>query len=283
MTHFLSEAGGRCGVCLSVGGPESGMLRADTLTSVNMRRAIQSPVDGAERQFPAVVTALAMHPQGGWWRRPATTTSSASGTWKTERCVRLAGHTDWIRAMAFSPDGKSLVSAGNDRRVLLWDIETGSCAVLGEARSRGGGRGLQSPGKWVATAGFEGQALPAGFAARRRRNGTWTPAVPTFAPGQFLRTIATSRWAGGMVRSVCGICRKDRIARTCHVHRLRIRGIAFAQEDQQIITGSEDRTVRIWNWQTDEQVTALPPQPSKILGVGAVRSNQWWRRPAATI
>ena len=57
------------------------------------------------------------------------------------------------------------------------------------------------------------------------------------------------------------------MTKSCHSHRLRIRGLAFTQNDQQIVTGSEDRTVRIWNWQTDEQVTTLPPQSSKILAL----------------
>ena len=37
----------------------------------------------------------------------------------------LSGHTGWVMSVAFSPDGRSLVSGSNDRTVKLWDIQTG--------------------------------------------------------------------------------------------------------------------------------------------------------------
>jgi WD40 repeat protein len=37
----------------------------------------------------------------------------------------LSGHTDWVRSIAFSPDGTSLASGGDDKTLKLWDIQTG--------------------------------------------------------------------------------------------------------------------------------------------------------------
>ena len=37
----------------------------------------------------------------------------------------LSGHTDWVRSLAFSSDGVSLVSGSHDNTVCLWDIQTG--------------------------------------------------------------------------------------------------------------------------------------------------------------
>ena len=37
----------------------------------------------------------------------------------------LFGHTDWVRSLAFSSDGVSLVSGSHDNTVCLWDIQTG--------------------------------------------------------------------------------------------------------------------------------------------------------------
>ena len=38
----------------------------------------------------------------------------------------VRGHTARVRALAFSPDGKTLASAGDDRVIRLWNVETGS-------------------------------------------------------------------------------------------------------------------------------------------------------------
>ena len=37
----------------------------------------------------------------------------------------LVGHSSCVTSVAFSPDGKTVVSGSNDKKIKLWSVETG--------------------------------------------------------------------------------------------------------------------------------------------------------------
>ena len=48
----------------------------------------------------------------------------------------LEGHTDSVRSLAFSLDGKTLASGGDDKTIKLWNVETGSHIKSFEGHSK---------------------------------------------------------------------------------------------------------------------------------------------------
>lgn len=47
----------------------------------------------------------------------------------TGQCLRtLSGHDNWVRALAFHPNGQHLISASDDKTIRVWDLKSGRCA-----------------------------------------------------------------------------------------------------------------------------------------------------------
>src|SRR5262249_43544289 len=72
------------------------------------------------------------------------------------KLLTLSGHTDVVHAVAFSPDGRQIITGGLDRKVIVWDAATGQqlIALTGHA---GGVNGVAvSPsGLHLATASLD--------------------------------------------------------------------------------------------------------------------------------
>ena len=60
----------------------------------------------------------------GSWSKNIIILSAITGS----QVAVLSGHTDWVRSLTFSSDGRSLVSGSDDKTVKLWDIQTGGVA-----------------------------------------------------------------------------------------------------------------------------------------------------------
>src|SRR5207302_1355704 len=55
------------------------------------------------------------------WRSGDTAVTAA----EPRAPVTLKGHTSFVFAVAFSPDGKTLASGSDDKTIILWNVATG--------------------------------------------------------------------------------------------------------------------------------------------------------------
>ena len=82
---------------------------------------LETPPHNRAGRFP-VVTDVALQPGGHLIAIVGDDHHVCIYDQKLGRYVEhLEKHTDWVRTAQFSPDGKILVTAGNDRQIYFWD------------------------------------------------------------------------------------------------------------------------------------------------------------------
>lgn len=105
------------------------------------------------------VTCVAFSPDGGvlaggegWPEYAVRIWDAATGAQR----YALAGHTDWVEAIAFSPDGEWLASASWDGTIRLWETGTGTHKQTLTGHTGGVGSVAFSPdGRTLASGGMD--------------------------------------------------------------------------------------------------------------------------------
>jgi WD40 repeat protein len=140
------------------------------------------------------------------------------------------GHTDNIGRVAFSPDGRTLLSGGHDGTVRVWDVQTGQCVRVIRTPGRGdcGRMALSPDGKSVAVAGVY-------YYPDEKRE--YVVFVLSVADGTLVRTLR---------------------GHTDHVI-----DVAYRADGKRLASAAHDGTLRIWDTADGAQKASLKVDVSK--------------------
>ncbi|MEM8723489.1 MAG: WD40 repeat domain-containing protein [Cyanobacteria bacterium P01_G01_bin.39] len=149
----------------------------------------------------------------------------------------LIGHSDWVRVIAFSANGKYLVSGSNDRTVRLWDVQTGQIIHLFKGHKE------RVKCVWIDD---RTKQIISGSADSTLK--LWN-----LENGDLLNTIETSLNPKTVLNA-----------------------IAIIPEQQLIVTGSTSvqGTIKRWHWQTGEMLDAVNAAFSGINSLALSADNK---------
>jgi WD40 repeat protein len=159
----------------------------------------------------------------------------------------LEGHTDWVRATTYAIDGSRLYSAGNDRKLLVWtrdDSHQYSWKTFAEEDRATAGMAISADGKYLATAGFGTELNVYEIESGNRVMQLVCPCADmrcvAFSPRE---NIVAAAGRSGEIR----LWHLDtgRTIRDFQPHQLRVRGLAFTKDGEELISCSEDRTIAV--------------------------------------
>jgi WD40 repeat protein len=182
-----------------------------------------------------------------------------------------------VTSVAFSPDGRRLASAGQDKTVKLWDTTTGHEILTLRGHTDLVGRILFSPdGQYLASASSDGTV--------------WVRDANPFDPRSEPHTVTLSGHAGPVYGTVFSPDGRqlasasadnsvklwdvsgehvggDRLIRTFAGHNSAVFSVAFSPGGDRLLSGSNDKTVRLWDVRTGSELRVFSGFESLVRSV----------------
>ncbi|KAK3807666.1 MAG: WD40-repeat-containing domain protein [Benniella sp.] len=249
------------GADLSYGVFDSAKLQGADLRQVNLRGAWLSQADLSQAQMAAVqfgelpflkeddiVFSCRYSPDGKSFALGLDSDIKVYSTSTWDRVRTLTGHSEFVRSVAFSPEGDRIVSGSYDDTARVWDIDSGSCThiLIGHMSGDVNGVAFSPIGDTVASASDDK-----------------TVRVWDVTTGD--RTLILTGHTG-LIRSVAYSPKGDQIAsggedstvrlwdikagvclRILRGHTRLVWEVAYSPQGDRVASASGDSTVRIWD------------------------------------
>jgi WD40 repeat protein len=190
------------------------------------------------------------------------------------RLLTLSGHSGPVTAVAFAPNGRTLISGSVDRTLKIWDASSGQAlkTLSGDTEAISSVAYLPN-GKRIVSGSFDRSVViwdaDTGEAIRTLRSEqtySWEvpPAVWSVAVSpDGTRIVSGSADSNIKVWSAA----TGELLRVLHGHSDVVTSVAYFPNGKMVVSGSKDGTVRIWDADTWQNLQMFTNQTGQILSV----------------
>jgi WD40 repeat protein len=163
-------------------------------------------------------------------------------------------HGDWIRSASFSPDGKYIVTASDDKTAKIYEIATRSeffsILHIGKVKSAS----FSPDSKYVATASEDKKAMIYEVATKKKlffiQHGDWVRSIAFSPDSKYVVTASRDETS-----KIYDLATHTELASIQHSND--VMGSLFSPDSKYVLTASDDKTAKIFEVSTQKEIHSI--------------------------
>ncbi|MBD2497060.1 serine/threonine-protein kinase [Nostoc sp. FACHB-280] len=186
----------------------------------------------------------------------------------------LNAHNNYVKTLAITQDGKTLVSGSSDKTIKFWKLADNSLIREISAHNSGVIAIAISPDEQIVASSSNDQTIKIwNFATgqlihtlKGHQGAVWsiaiTPDGQTLASGSGDKTIKLWNLKNGQ------------LIKTLPSHTSSVMSLAISPDGKTLVSGSNDKTIKIWDLATGELIRTIPAHDDAVISLAISRDGQ---------